>query len=313
MERKPRHRLAFLASPAMIGVLAALVMLLPATGAHADWRDEMKVFRIGMIARDSSGQAVPGLAVIKRAYTQALGLPVEIFVARDYAALIDAQATARVDYAIYSTTAYATASLLCSCVEPVVSPVGADGATGLMAVLITRDKRLKTLDDMEAHRIALPPGDLAGLALANLSDGKIFDGSEPFFVPAASASDAEALLVDGSVDVVLGWVPVGADKDATLSGGTLERLAAAGLDGEALSVVWSSPVLRYGPHTLRLGFNGEVRKILLRFLTGLADFQPDLYEVIETERGGGLVEVTSDDYAAAVDMVRRIGAEPTDP
>ena len=79
---------------------------------------------------------------LKQAYARALGIPVEIFVARDYAALIDAQATARVDYAIYSTTAYATTSLLCGCVEPVVAPVGEDGATGIRAILVTRDGRL---------------------------------------------------------------------------------------------------------------------------------------------------------------------------
>ena len=93
----------------------------------------MKTFRIGMIAADGS-QAVPGLSAIKRAYSQALGIPVEIFVARDYASLIDAQAKSRIDYAIYSTTAYATASLLCSCLEPVVAPLGDDGATGIVAI-----------------------------------------------------------------------------------------------------------------------------------------------------------------------------------
>ena len=106
-----------------------------------------------MIAEEGAGQAVPGLSILKRAYSQALGIPVEIFVARDYAALIDAQATARVDYAIYSTTAYATAALLCSCVEPVVAPVGEDGATGIVAVLVTRDGQLpEPLGDRPAPR-----------------------------------------------------------------------------------------------------------------------------------------------------------------
>ena len=96
-----------------------------------------------------------GLAVLKQAYAQALGIPVEIFVARDYAALIDAQATARVDYAIYSTTAYATAALLCACVEPVAAPVGEDGATGIKAILVTRDGRLSKPADISTHRVAI--------------------------------------------------------------------------------------------------------------------------------------------------------------
>ena len=106
-------------------------LLAPAAQSRAGWREDMKSFRIGLIAEPGGGQGVTGLAALKQAYAQALGIPVEIFVARDYAALIDAQATARVDYAVYSTTAYATAALLCACVEPIAAPVGEDGATGI--------------------------------------------------------------------------------------------------------------------------------------------------------------------------------------
>ena len=126
-----------------LSALALLAGLLAQTGdSLAGWREDMKTFRIGMIAEPGAGQTVTGLAALKQAYAQALGIPVEIFVARDYAALIDAQATARVDYALYSTTAYATAALLCACVEPVAAPVSDDGATGIKAILVTRDGRL---------------------------------------------------------------------------------------------------------------------------------------------------------------------------
>ena len=124
--------------------LALLAGLLAATcDSRAGWRDDMKTFRIGMVAEPGADQTVNGLASLKQAYAQALGIPVEIFVARDYAALIDAQATQRIDYALYSTTAYATAALLCGCVEPVAAPVSDDGATGIKAILVTRDGRLQ--------------------------------------------------------------------------------------------------------------------------------------------------------------------------
>ena len=154
-------------------------------------------------------------SMLKQAYARALGIPVEIFVARDYAALIDAQATARVDYAIYSTTAYATAALLCACVEPVVAPVGEDGATGIKAILVTRDGRLSKLADIEhapgRHRAL---DSIAGFALPRLelAVGQVaLTGAEPFLVHADSASAAEAMLVDGSVDAIFGWLPANAD------------------------------------------------------------------------------------------------------
>ena len=279
----------------------------------AGWRDDMKAFRIGLIAQDGAGQAVPGLSVLKQAYARALGIPVEILVARDYAALIDAQAAARVDYAIYSTTAYATTSLLCGCVEPVAAPVGENGATGIRAILVTRDGRLREARRYCA-RIGLPwrlCDSIAGYALPRfeLAAAKIvLTGDEPFIVRADKASEAEAMLVDGSVDAIFGWTAANADADAELSGGTMERLQAAGIARSSLSVVWKSELLRYGPHALRSGLDPELREILVEFLTGLKQSQPDVYDLLEAHRGGGFAEVGPADYATAVDMVRSIAA-----
>ena len=198
MTRDRRMR-RLLSTAQALALLAGLVA--PVGASHAGWRDEMKSFRIGLIAEPGAGQSVTGLATLKQAYAQALGIPVEIFVARDYAALIDAQATARIDYAVYSTTAYATTVLLCGCVEPVAA-----------------------LDSVAGF--ALPRVELAG--------GEVtLTGSEPFLVHVESASAAEAMLVDGSVDAIFGWVP--ANAGAELAGGTLDRLQAQGLDRASLS------------------------------------------------------------------------------
>ena len=40
-------------------------------------------------------------------------------------------------------------------------------------------------------------------------------------------------------------------------------------------------------------------------------FQPDVYDLLEADHGGGFVEVGPQDYAAAVDMIGRLGL--TDP
>jgi phosphonate transport system substrate-binding protein len=293
-------------------VSAFAIVVSSASPVLAGWRDEMKSFRLGMVARDEASQAVPGLSILERAYSMALGVKAEIFVARDYAALIDAQATGRVDYAIYSTAAYATAELLCSCVEPVIAPVGDDGATGLVAVLITRDDRIPALADVAEHRVAIAPADsVAGSMLPEfeLAGAKmILTGSEPYLVRAESASAAEAMLVDGSVDAIFGWATAHDTAGARPAGGTLDRLVAGGLDRASLKVVWTSQPVRYGPHALRTGLDAEVRTILVNFLTDLKEQQPDVYDLLESDHGGGFVEVGPQDYAAAVEMIRRVGS-----
>lgn len=292
--------------------LAAMFALTPLRAADAAWREDMKTFRIGMIAKDG-GQAVPGLSTLKRAYSQALGLPVDIFVARDYAALIDAQARSRIDYAIYSTTAYATAALLCSCVEPVASPVASDGSTGLVAILVARGGGLSDPSALGGRRIAMGPVDSVAAALLPLSSldmgkGGAAGSGEPEFVHAGSASEAEKMLVDGSADAVFGWAPAPAAGSVPGSGGTLDRLVAAGLDPASLSVIWASRPLRYGPHALRRGLDPELRRSLVVFLTGLRDLYPDLYDLLEADHGGGFAEAGPSDYESAIDMVREAGS-----
>src|SRR5690606_4354540 len=100
---------------------------------------------------------------LNAAFTKALGLKVEFFVARSYAALIDAQASSRIEYAVYSASAYAAAYRRCACVEPLVAPTGEDGSIGIRSVLIAKDGRLRSVTDLAGHRIALlPPDSIAG-------------------------------------------------------------------------------------------------------------------------------------------------------
>ena len=76
-------------------------------------------------------------------------------------------------------------------------------------------------------------------------------------VRAESAAAAEAMLVDGSVDAIFGWAPEPGKAGPEGSGGTLDRLIAAGLDRRSLKAVWRSQPLRYGPHALRQGLDGR--------------------------------------------------------
>jgi len=72
---------------------------------------------------------------------------------------------------------------------------------------------------------------------------------------------------------------------------------------------WKSPLLRYGPHALRSGLRAELRLTLVTFLTELKRSQPEIYDLLETHRGGGLAEVRADDYAMAIDRVRSLTRE----
>lgn len=275
--------------------------------AHADWRDDIGTFRIGIVAEPGAGNAVPGLAVLTDAYTKALGMQVEFVVARNYAALIEAQADARIEYAIYSATAYATASQRCLCIEPLVAPVDSDGAIGIRSVLLTRDGKLPDLAAMDRHRIAMAPSDSVGgslLPLAALAaEGRKIAEDAQFLVHADSAAAAETMLVDGKADGLFGWVTAAADGPREPSG-TQARLEAAGLSVTALRIVWTSGLLRYGPHAVRSDLDPEAKRRLAVFLTNLKSTTPDIYDLLESRHSGGFARVAPKDYEMAAAIVR---------
>lgn len=299
-------------------VLVAVVALLALPqAARADWRDEIGTFRIGIVAEQGAGNTVPGLALLTDAYSKALGMKVEYVVAHDYAALIEAQANGRIQYAVYSSTAYATASQRCGCVEPLVAPVDADGAAGIRSVLLTRDGKLPDLAGLEAHRIAMAPADNVGgslLPLAGLAaDGIKISQDAPFLIHAGTAEAAEAMLVDGQADAVFGWERAAAEDRAAIAAdqpadpdGTAARLEAAGIPKAALQAVWTSGLLRYGPHAVRSDLDPEAKRRLTVFLTNLRSLSPDIYDLVEPKHSGGFTLAAPGDYAMAASIVRLV-------
>jgi phosphonate transport system substrate-binding protein len=276
--------------------------------AFAGWQEDIGTFRIGIVAEPGSGNGIAGLATLNDAFAKALGMKVEFLVARSYPALIDAQVSARIDYAVYSAAAYAAAYERCGCIEPLVAPSDESGALGIRSILVTKDGRLASASDLAGRRIALlPPDSMAGhqLPLASFSpNGRRLSGEENFFITAQSAEAAEAMLVEGSVDALFGWEPGGPAASAQIAGGTLQRLVDAGVDPEALSVVWRSDLLRYGPHAVSTRLDPEPRERLAAFLIGLRQSDPVLYETLESRHLGGFAAASSADYAAALEIIR---------
>jgi phosphonate transport system substrate-binding protein len=306
MTRKRAHRRTVAAGIALLTVLAH-------QPASADWRKDLGTFRIGVVAEPGAGNAISGLTVLTQAYSAALGMPVRFFVARDYPALIEAQVEGRVDYAVYSATAYAIAAVRCGCVEPLVAPTDADGAVGIRSVLVTRDSRVGSPADMAQRRVALGPPDSVAASLVPLADlaaaGVEDVSSQPFLRRAASAEDAERMLQAGTVDAVFGWER--AHRSPRIPpqppGGTVARLVSAGIPASALQVIWRSEVLRYGPHAVRSDLDAQAKRRLVAFLIDLKARAPEVYGLIERNHACGFVAVGGADYAAALALVKATG------
>lgn len=289
--------------------LASFVVALAAAAAPlpAAAQEKPAMLRLGIVAPGGQTTGIAGLAQIRRAYTEASGLPVRIFAARDMAALVVAQAGGSVHYAIYSAAGYAAAQRACGCVEPLAAPVGSAGDTGLQAVVYARAGKAAALGDAARLRVVGGPAGVVGpqaLALEALEGA----GAGADVVFAASQERAERAFAAGEADVLIGWEPVadGAAGGATgAAGGSAARLRALGVQAADLAALWRSPVVRYGPHAVRSDLPDEIKRSLRTFLLHVHAQQPVVYDLIERGRLGGFAAVADADYMAAAAMVAR--------
>ena len=217
-------------------------LLAPPAQSRAGWRDDMKSFRIGLIAEDGGGQARAGSA----------GAEAGLCAGARHSGRDLRRARLRRPH----RRAGDRARRLCRsirrppmrprrcyarCVEPVAAPVGEDGATGIKAILVTRDGRLSKLADIsDAPGRHGRPRQYCGLrpaAARACRRAGALTGEEPFLVHADSASQPRRCSsTDRSMRFSAGCRPM--PSDAELAGGTL-RTAGGCRASTGLRCRWS--------------------------------------------------------------------------
>ena len=246
-------------------------------------------FRIGLIAQPGEEAQIEGLANIKARFSSALGLPVEVFVARDYAVLAQAQIDGRIDYAAYSTTAYAAAQLRCDCLMPLAAPLDATGAKGLYSVLIIRREGAGV-----KGRLAVGPEDSLATRLVPLAASLEAQAAraEGRLVKATSATEAQAMFLQGKVDGFFGWMtarPLTLIEEGVAPSptGVFLQLSAAGLENSAWRIAWQSALLPYGPHVVRNNLPAAQATKIVELLTGKQDANGDFGDHLTRGQGNG--------------------------
>jgi phosphonate transport system substrate-binding protein len=295
-----------------IALLGSALAASALTGAaRADWRQDLGTFRIGISAADAKPLTAADIEKLKSGFAAALNMPVDIVILRDYPALIDAQVSSRIEYAVYSAASYATAWLLCECVEPLAAPVQANGATGIRSVLVMNAGAIFTRLDLNGIKIGIPGKDsISGFALplAEYTLGtRALAPDERFFSMFADTADAASAFADGRIDGFFGWEyadAAGPVKGSGIMGtGTDASFAANGTAVET-KIPWTSNLLRYGPHAVRRNLDSEAKSALRSYLQGLDAEQVDLLSLLPPYDIARFIPVTQDEYLSAIAAVK---------
>lgn len=274
-------------------ITAVILLCMSFTLAHADWRQDIGTLRIGIVAGDNVSHTIVQAEPFRLAVQEALNVPVEIFGARDFPALIRAHSDGRVEYAVLSATAYAAVHVICKCVEPSVVARASDGTTSYKSVIITRNKdNIKSIAQLkDKHLIALSANSIAGYSfalfeLAKAGNNLLQQGAEISF--GSKYEPAAKQFFEGKGDALIGWSSFTGEQSKGYSRGTLRDLAK--IEGASLSdyrVIWQSSDISHSVHSIRKNLPGEAKTIVRELLSKMYKEDPAAYDSIEPYYSGG--------------------------
>lgn len=293
----------------LIATLAANI-----SPAGADWREDFGNLRIGVIGGRGPQKVIARAEPFRLSIQEALGVSVEIFPMPDYAALIRAQASGGIEYAIYSAMAYAVTHSLCECVTPLVVARSADGETRFrVAIWVAKDSAIDNLAALKGHRVIGHLPDMAGgfhFALHQLRQQKPQAQIPERLIRADTAEAALAAFAGGEADALLGWTS--AEAAGEPARGTLRSLRRIhGIAPQSLRLVWRSPPIPHRVHAVLKKLPGDAVKTLREHLTVLSNLDEVAYDAIEPHYGGGFAVSERDwfvpliDYTAAIRSSKR--------
>lgn len=293
-----RRRAALLAALAFVG------QAILAGPAAAGWRDDLGTLKVGFIAGDNPAYEIARLEKFRWQLQLNLAVPVELYPARNYEALIEAQSTGRVQYTVLSSLAYLALNQRCGCAEALAQPTTAEHARGFRALLVAKkDGPVQTLADARNMRLAVGAADSLSGRRAPLA-GLGAEGIDPdsYFLRIVETSDSEAALAAlaaGSADVATAWSSATDPLSADSGSGPFARLAGDGtLDPASLKVIWQSALIPFGPHAVRKELAPEAKQALLRALTEMQASAPEAYDAIERGFPGGFVAADQAEFDA---------------
>jgi phosphonate transport system substrate-binding protein len=292
----------------LIAGLAALCVTAPSV-VLADWREEVEVLRVGVMTGDNARYHMARLEPFRIYLEERLTVPVEIIPAQNFDALIDAQSSSYLHYAIYSATAFSTAAEICKCVEPLVMPTRAGGETGFYALLIARaEGTIKSLGDAKGARLALADEDsVAGrlLQMRALEQEDIVPSE--YFSRVIDTPDPEmaiSTLLAGEVDLAVAWSSLAGSYADGYSFGVLATLVASEeLSMDQIHIVWRSPLIPFGPHAIRQDLPDDLKTLLSNALLEMAKESPAALDAVDRFGGQGLVAVDAERYAPITALV----------
>jgi phosphonate transport system substrate-binding protein len=291
---------------ALLGTVSLVAMSVGAAQA-----EDLKEFRIGLIGGENEADRLRNFQCLVDQLPGVLGVEkVSLFPAADYDGTIQGLLGGTLDYAELGASGYAKIYIENpQAVEPILTTVQTDGATGYYTIMVARkDSGFTKLEDLKGKKlgfadpdstsgylvpVAALPKDLGGVAVKDYFAETGFGGGHENLVLEVLKGTFDAGTTFGS--------GVGDFKDGYTSGNLRKMVDKGILDMDDLTEVWKSPLIPNGPIVVRTSLDADIKSKFKDYMVKLPETDPACFSAIQGGDFKGFTEVTPEFYQPIID------------
>ena len=280
--------------------------------AQADWRKQYPKFRYGVQSVETQAASLTRYKGFGEYVKKKLGVELELFLASEYAGVIQAIGAKQLEVMDMGASGYAAAWLETrGAVEPLVVPTNPDGTIGYYSVAFVRaDSPYKSLKDLK--------GKIWAWAEPNSSSGYLFPlvglrkmGIEPekFFGKVVFSGGHEQNIVgvlDKAYDGAVTWTN---DVEKHTRGGLHMMLSRGVLKKEDIRIIWVSDIIPNPVIAVRSELPKEMKAELKAMFLGMHKDDPKVFKEVVRGESQGYREVKHSVYQIAIDLRQQLAKE----
>lgn len=296
--------------------LSALIVgatALTGTVALADWREDVPVFRVGILGGENEADRLREHSCQKDYLENILGVPVELFPASDYAGVMQGLLAGQLEFAGLGSAGYAGIVLQDeNAVEPLYTTQQVDGSLGYYSVMYVRsDSDITSLEEMEGHSLAFAdPNSTSGYLVPNAELNEMGINPDSYFSQTGFGGGHEQAVISvlqGQYDAGVTWTSGVGDIAEGFSRGNLRSMVDKDLlDMDDIRIIWQSNLITNGPRVIRQDVPEELKSLVMGAMMRLQSVDRDCYDAINDGESMSYYPIDHEFYLPIINMRRQL-------
>lgn len=288
----------------VLGGMAAVLAAPAAARAQAAWKTQFPTLNVAVIPSENQATVMQRYTALQIYLNKQFGVDVKLFTATDYAGIIEAIRSRRVEMAFFGPASYARAwEVTNGNIEPIVVESDINGVAAYRSVVIVKtDAPYRKLEDLKGKALAfVDPNSTSGFVAPNFFLHKNGTPANQYFSRtgfAGSHDNVALAVVNGQYDA--GFVWYRSETDSVFQRMWDKNLIAK----NSVRVIWTSPDIPESPWAVRKDLPENLRADLRRAMLDMVNADNAGFRQITENNSKGFLPGDHNMYAPIIEMLK---------